>query len=244
MRDCAVNKIKSVYQPIWNLNNWNIFGYEAFLTFPDSQLNGDIEKVFELARGKGCLYELNIKAILNAITCFPIERLDDSLIFVNLFPSTLIHHQFEKFVERLLKQYPQIQEKVVFQINHTPSEKHIWDLPDLKDKINMLKKNGFDVALYGVGNGTAVLQQIVDFSASYIKLDRHFTKELYRSKEKQHIVSLLVQYAKQQITIILEGIEKEMDLAKAKLLKVPVGQGNLLGKPEKSAVHTIEDIFR
>jgi len=53
-----------------------------------------------------------------------------------------------------------------------------------------------------------------------------------------------VQYAKQQITIILEGIEKEMDLAKAKLLKVPVGQGNLLGKPEKSAVHTIEDIFR
>ncbi|MBS7749922.1 EAL domain-containing protein, partial [Vibrio cholerae] len=67
---------------------------------------------------------------------------------------------------------------------------------------------------------------------SYLKLDRYFSNNLAFSTEKQKLVHLLMDFADEKMKIILEGIEEETDLAMTKALKVPFGQGFLLGKPE------------
>ncbi|USK54444.1 EAL domain-containing protein [Cytobacillus solani] len=224
--------IESVYQPMWNLNHWKVFGYEALLRFPNGFCNGNIEKAFELARENGCLYELDTKAIRHAISCFPIDRLKEELLFINIYPSTILHKNFENFIHQLQKNFPHIEEKVVFELSETDKEDSIWDLSEFKEKIAIIKEYGFRIAIDDIGKGGASLRKIIEFSPQFIKLDRYFANNLDKSKEKQQMVALLLQYSKQKMELILEGVEKNKDLAQAIALNIPFAQGYLLGKPE------------
>lgn len=229
-----LKKIESVYQPIWNINNSTIFGYEALLRFPDGFCGGNIEKAFELARNEGALYELDTRAISNAVSSFPLHLLNKGLLlFINIYPSTLLHSQFSLFLNQLMKKYPQIEGKIVFELSESEQEESCWALSELKEKLLMIKEKGFLVALDDVGKGVAGLQKMIEFCPNYMKLDRYFSKELSKSKEKQDMISLLLQYSKQKMEVILEGLEEEVDLEQAKSLNVPIVQGYLLGKPEK-----------
>jgi EAL domain-containing protein (putative c-di-GMP-specific phosphodiesterase class I) len=101
----------------------------------------------------------------------------------------------------------------------------------------------FLYSLDDVGKGIAGLNKIIEFAPNYIKLDRYFSMGLSQSKEKQQIISLLIQYANGKMGLILEGIEEEVDLEQAKILNVPVVQGYLLGKPEKLTAQNIIRIY-
>jgi EAL domain-containing protein (putative c-di-GMP-specific phosphodiesterase class I) len=84
--------IEHVYQPLCIAENGNIFGYEALLRFKDESLK-NIEEVFKWARNKEKIYELDTISIWYAVDCFPLHRLKGSLLFINLFPSTILHVQ-------------------------------------------------------------------------------------------------------------------------------------------------------
>ncbi|WP_102273923.1 EAL domain-containing protein [Cytobacillus massiliigabonensis] len=224
--------IEIVYQPMWNLNNWKVFAYEALLRFPNGVFSGNIEKAFELARENGCLYELDTKAIIHAIESFPIDRFQEELLFINIYPSTILHENFEHFIQLLQENYPQIEKKIVFELSETDKEESIWELSQFKEKIAVFKDYGFRIAIDDIGKGGASLRKIIEFSPHFIKLDRYFASNLHKSKEKQQMVTLLLQYSKQRMELILEGVEKNKDLAQAIALNISFAQGYLLGKPE------------
>lgn len=231
-------KIEHVYQPIWNLNNWKIFGFEALMRFPDGFCDGNIEEAFEQARNEGCIYELDTMSILRVISSFPLDPLDGRLLFINLFPSTLVNEKFESFIEHVSLNYPEIKGKIVFELSETRHEEAIWKNPQLKKKISYLKDKGFFVALDDVGKGAATLRKIIEFAPNCIKLDRYFSKDLYASKDKQRMLTFLTHYSKNRMVVILEGIENAVDLAMAKVLNIPVAQGYLLGKPQRISEHS------
>jgi EAL domain-containing protein (putative c-di-GMP-specific phosphodiesterase class I) len=225
-------QFEHVYQPLWNLTTWNIFGYEALLRFKDKRF-GNVESLFQSAREEGHLYELDIAAIDSAIACFPFDRLNKELLFVNIYPSTILHEQFLSFLNCLLNKYPAISNQLVFELNETKFEEEIWEVSELKERIQVIKNCGIYIAIDDVGKGASTLQKIIEFQPDYIKLDRYFAKELASNPEKQRMVALLANYCDSKITLVLEGIETEMDLAQAKLLKVPAAQGYILGEPQK-----------
>lgn len=225
--------MEHAYQPICILDNWDVLGYEALLRFADESRNKNIEEIFVQARQEGNLYVLDTTSISEAICSFPFHRFNSGLLFVNIFPSTLLNDQFESFINQILIRYPQAKGRIVFEINETRYEEHIWEVQDLKEKIFFLKEKKFYIALDDIGKGAAALQKIIEFPADFIKIDRYFAKGLSTSMEKQELLFLLVEYSKQRMTLILEGIESEMDLAIAKSLQVPVAQGYLIGEPKK-----------
>lgn len=224
-------KMIHAYQPMWNLNDWTIFGYEALLRIP-SQWDISIEKTFIHAREQGILYEFDTASIIGAITNFPLYFLKHEFIFINIFPSTLLHPNFERFIHDVLKKYPEIEGKVVFELNETIQEAYLWDMEPLKKRVTMLKKLNFQIALDDIGKGISSIHKVIELNPDYIKLDRYFSENLYLSKDKQKIITLIKEYCQNRIGLILEGIETDMDLAIAKVLKVPIAQGYLLGKPE------------
>lgn len=226
-------KIEHFFQPMWNLKEWKIFGYEALLRFSDGCYSENIERAFEVAMIEGSLFELDTLSVEKAVSCFPIHLLEDELLFLNIFPSTLINHRFERFISQLFRKYPKAKGRIVFEINESKEEESIWENPELKRRIDLVKEYGCLVALDDIGKGGAALKKIIEYSPDYIKLDRYFSQDLCRSKAKQDMISLLVQYSKGKMGLILEGIEKEIDLAQAKFLSVPVVQGYLLGRPQK-----------
>lgn len=88
-----------VYQPLWNLMNWSIFGYESLL-----RVNGvkNIEQFFQKAREEGCLYELDLISLESSISQFPFLEQKRGLLFVNVYPSTISRREFAQLLKKWL----------------------------------------------------------------------------------------------------------------------------------------------
>lgn len=221
-----------VYQPLWNLEAWDILGYEALIRVANGNIE-NVESLFQEARKAGHLYEFDTASIKNAVSHFLFSRLNKELLFLNIYPSTILHDRFKYFLDELTSQFPEINGRIVFELNEAKEEDEIWKVAELNEKIQMIKSYGFYIAVDDVGKGASTFQKIIEFQPNYIKLDRYFAKDLAFNEEKQQIVTLLANYCRNKMVLILEGIEKEVDLAQARLLQVPVAQGYLLGKPQK-----------
>ena len=232
-------KIDHAYQPLWDIETGKVFGYEALLRSMDESFNGTIEQVFMEARKAGTLYELDTLSIFAAASRFPFEQIEENVcLFINVFPSTMIHEDFPDYIDQLLADCPQIREKVVFEVNESGLEADLWDASQLLEQARLLKAKGFRIALDDIGEAAADLKKIAVYTPDYIKLDRFFAKGLSVTPEKQEKVSQLAGF--QDIDIVLEGIEEEDDLKKAKDLHIRFVQGYLLGKPKKlSAERTL-----
>lgn len=223
-----------VYQPIWNINPTDIFGYEALIRFPNGFCNGNIELAFLLAREKQLLFELDSMSILSAVERYP-EHLwvKECLLFVNIYPSTILHPKFEIFIENLKRMYPETKGRLVFEINETKLEAELWKNPLLLERTHFLKESGYYIALDDLGEEDADFEKVIWLTPDFIKLDRYFSIELASSFDKQTKISHYLDHANVHMTVVLEGIEKEIDLMAAKRLQVPFVQGYLLGRPEK-----------
>jgi EAL domain-containing protein (putative c-di-GMP-specific phosphodiesterase class I) len=225
-------QLEHVYQPLWDLSNWKIFGYESLIRIVNGGIH-NIEQLFQIAREQGCLYELDTTSIKNSILHFPFSKQRKKLLFLNIYPSTILHDRFKSFLDDLVAHFPAIEGQIVFELNEAKDEEEVWEFSELKEKIRMIKDDGFYIAIDDVGKGASTLQKIIEFQPDYIKLDRYFAKDLAMNKEKQRMVALLASYCQKKTVLVLEGIEKEVDLAQAKLLEVPAAQGYLLGEPHQ-----------
>ncbi|NQF13149.1 EAL domain-containing protein [Brevibacillus sp. HB1.3] len=220
-----------VFQPLVHLTTGQFFGYEALLR---SATHRTPEALFRKARAEGYLYELDTLSMKKAIESYStrVTFLDHApLLFVNVFPSTLLNPAFLSFITEgcLFRLWSR---RIVLEINEANEEDKMWEIRVLGQKIRELRQHGFLIALDDVGSGAASLKKIVEYEPDIVKLDRYFGKQLSSIPNKQKLVSLFVQYCHDHTQLVLEGIEEPEDLAVALALGVPVGQGFLLGHPE------------
>jgi EAL domain-containing protein (putative c-di-GMP-specific phosphodiesterase class I) len=223
MRQILENKsFYHYFQPIYDINNWNIYGYEALLR---SDYYSDPDTMFQIAKECGILYELDTLSFhcaLNKIKHF------QHRLFINVFPSTLIDTSFRNFVQKL-DGFFYSNNQIIFEI---VEGKEIENLKEFFRNIQYLKEKGFQVALDDFGKEEISLQALVDLNPHYLKVDRSIAYNIHKSNEKKDIVKKLLYLCERtNIKLILEGIEKQEDLAMAKILGVQYAQGFLLGKP-------------
>jgi EAL domain-containing protein (putative c-di-GMP-specific phosphodiesterase class I) len=216
-----------VYQPIYHLFEWQVLGFEAFFR---SELYLNPEHVFQLAMKTNNLYELDILSVFKSISSFYDQyKVDKKLLFVNVFPSTLLNPDFFSFLDHLLNQLTINCHQIVLEINES---KKIEDMNSFCKAVSQLRNFGFLIAIDDVGKGNSDLQKIIELEPDFIKLDRYFSVDLSKSNKKQRLIRFLLDFSKDHSQIILEGIEKPEDLATAKALGISIAQGFLLGKPE------------
>lgn len=214
-----------VCQPLYDLKNWQVFGYEVLIR---CELFENPEQLFKCAMQHNRLYELDTSSILHATLMNDhFSSMWHTKWFINVYPSTLIHPSFHSILKRLGE--ASIPGKnLVFEINEIGTE---TDLELLKRAVKCLKTK-YAVALDDVGKGEATLRAIIELEPDYIKLDRYFSVGLSASAAKQKLIRTLVEFCRDSnICLVLEGIEESEDLAIAKALGIHVGQGFLLGKP-------------
>lgn len=226
----------SVFQPLVHLPSGNIYGYEALLR---STAASSPEALFRKARLEDRLYELDTKSIHTAISSYFIGRKKPGgspLLFMNVFPSTLLNPACFAFLHRLASDFCSAPRQLVLEINEANEEDKMWDIRLLGQKIHELRQHGFLIALDDVGSGAASLKKIVEYEPDIVKLDRYFGNQLSAHSAKQKLVSLFVDFCRGHMQLVLEGIENQEDLLVAKQLGVPVGQGFLLGRPERDPV--------
>ncbi|MDQ0157897.1 EAL domain-containing protein (putative c-di-GMP-specific phosphodiesterase class I) [Robertmurraya andreesenii] len=185
------------------------------------------------ARNRGVLYELDTECITNAIQAYPHSYLKNHYLFLNIFPSTIIHEQFENFITDLLLKFPNMKEMVVFEINETHIEENIWGQFVFLKRLAFLKSLGFRIAFDDLSVNRASLKKMELLSPDFVKLDPAKSKDLSDSIDKQELILLFLEFTHEKMKLVLEGIETRADLLAAKKLGVPLLQGYYISKPQR-----------
>lgn len=224
-----------VFQPIYDIHNWCIIGYEALFRSSFS-LNPTI--MFEEAIEEKQLFELDSRSIQKAVRTYFSEGSGiKGNLFLNVYPSTIIHPNFLKFLDIIMlekekhSQQVNIPIGIVLEISESEDISNI-NIQIFKDRIKTIKDNGILIGVDDIGKGFDPTQLLVEIEPNFLKLDHYFAKDLYQSKRKQLLIELYAKYCKElNCNLILEGIENELDLAAAKSMDIHFAQGYLLGRP-------------
>lgn len=214
------------FQPIVSAKTGEIFAYEALMRTKESINLSPIE-ILEIAEHQGRLYDIEYYTFFNVLELFrkKYSSFKGRYLFINCLPNQLLTK--EDF-DILYKKYNSISHKVVVEASeiyvHT-EEDHLL----LMDRIHTMKSQ---LALDDYGSGYANELNLVKYSPKYIKIDRCLISNIDSDDKKQHLVSNIIQFAKQHGMISLaEGVETYNELQTVIFLGVDLLQGYYLKRP-------------
>jgi EAL domain-containing protein (putative c-di-GMP-specific phosphodiesterase class I) len=222
-----------VYQPIFEINSWNKIGYEVLFR---TNFASNPEIAFQEAKRENQLFELDSLSLQKAVRSYFSEGPQkDGYLFINVFPSSILHPQFPSILKTIMaeKSIYSHHENIKIVLEITESEK-IADayFEAFKERIAQIKEHDILIAIDDIGKGYNAFQLLIEIAPNFLKLDRFFAKDLSHSKPKQTMIDLFIKYCDQyNCKLILEGIEKDVELAAAKYIGVHFTQGYLLGRP-------------
>ncbi|MEY2478232.1 MAG: hypothetical protein QOG87_3547 [Actinomycetota bacterium] len=219
-----------VFQPIAQLDNRGIVGYEALARF-DQEPFRPPNVWFAEADEVGLGIDLELAALRVAL-----EQLgamaDDLFLTLNVSPTTAMTGALDE----LLAKYPR--ERLVLEITeHAPVD----DYDSLLRVLTRLHDVGVRVAVDDAGAGFASLHHILLLRPDIIKLDITLVRDIHLDPVKRALASSLVTFAREiGSTITAEGIEVEEEMASLIDLGVPWGQGYHLARPGNlTPAHTL-----
>jgi EAL domain-containing protein (putative c-di-GMP-specific phosphodiesterase class I) len=226
----AVNDLKFFhhYQPIYDIQTWRVVGYEGLFR-TESLINPEI--TFELARKNKKLYELDSRSVHKALLTYinAGHLLRHEMLFLNVFPSTLINPLFHTLLNRIINENGITRQQIIFEIN----ENDMVNFKKLKTAVENLKKLGFRIAIDDFGKGISSLGSVIELKPDFVKLDKYFVEGILLSEQKKDVINYLLHFCQKfNSELIVEGVEESSCLTFLKSLGVRHAQGYLLGKPD------------
>lgn len=221
--------IKTLYQPIVDLKNQNIFGYEALSRGPK---NSEIEApiiLFTLAEEIGLLYDLDRlcrrRSIVNAKGKPPGKKL-----FVNTLPNLIFDPEFgaKAFVDFLKENQIPIGD-VVFEITERNA---IEQFSKFKKALSYYIDAGIDIAIDDVGAGYSSLEAIMEIQPKFVKIDASIVRGIHQTEVKRQMLKALIMLAKSiNAKIVAEGVETKEDLKVLIDFEIDYAQGYYFARP-------------
>ncbi|HDG9776681.1 TPA: EAL domain-containing protein [Raoultella planticola] len=166
---------------------------------------------------KAVIYEFdNVKLIDPLFLCFNVSSYH--------FSNKQIVKICNDFIE---KANPKI--RLVLEITE---RENIQNSEETRLIINTLKGMNIEFSIDDFGTGNSNLNYITLFSPSFIKIDKHFTKDITEITESQLLVQSISSIAHNfSCKTIAEGIEEEVQYEIMKSLKIDYIQGYFTGRP-------------
>lgn len=221
--------VRAVFQPIVDLSNGEILGFETLTRpGPDSGFANPGE-LFDAAEAEQLLWPLEAltrEMALEAASSWPAGR----LLFLNSSPNVFADARFAQAIADLVQATPGLTpNRVVLEITERSDQQFV---DGLVEQVQRVKELGFQVAIDDVGAGTSGLNRIMALRPHWLKLDRALVDQIDRDRVRQNLVRFFVHFARLTgVRMIAEGIERREDLAALIELGVPFAQGYFLGKP-------------
>lgn len=219
----------SVYQPIVDLRQGSLLGWEALARGPAQGYFASPKAMFDFAEEVGSLFQLERCCRERAIS--GLGRLGpNQKIFLNIHPKTLGDPKFRPGeTKRLLEEHGLKTSNVVFEI----TERHsIKDFSLFHRTLDHYRSQGFKVAIDDVGTGFSGLNRIASLRPDYIKADMGLVQNIDSNPVQRALLETLVTFAdKIGCSVIAEGIETGTELSCLMAMGVHYGQGFYLARP-------------
>ena len=222
-RVLADASFKFVYQPIVNVRERSVFGYEA-LCRPHDPAFGHVLELIETAVRTGRIAELG--RALRKVAIEPMASLPEQhSLFLNIHPQDLNDDGLVT-AEAYLAPWKQ---RVVLEVTETEA---ISDPARARERIKALRAHGFRVALDDLGSGYSSLNLLAQLEPDFVKLDMELVRGIEREGRAARLIQHLLEFCRGEgFTTIAEGIETEAELRVVAELGVDCVQGFLLGRP-------------
>lgn len=214
----------SHFQPIVDMKNNSIFGYEALirgvhqdgsLMFPD--------EIFKKSERNNTNFKLDQICRETALKTAAAKRVNKK-IFINFLPTSIYDPEF--CLQTTVKWAKQLEfdpKNIVFEVVETEKVK---DKEHLKSILKFYREKGFLIALDDVGEGYSSLNMIIDIKPDILKVDRNIVDNIQNDNMKKSIYKALRQISDESgIKLLAEGVETIEELDKIKELGVDYVQG-------------------
>ncbi len=230
--------LNSVYQPIVSLNSADIYGFEGLIRGPArTSLHAPLH-LFAAAKERDYLPEmehLSRQIVLEnyAATC------KTRKLFLNSTPEMLLMSAPNKgetlaYLASLGLEPKQIIIEVTEQTRN-------MDYGQLREAVQLYRNIGFEIAMDDLGEGFSSLRLWSELKPDYVKIDKHFIRNIHLDQVKFEFVRSIQQIAQNSgAKVIAEGIEVFEELSIIKDLKIDFGQGYYLGRPEADLIQSID----
>jgi diguanylate cyclase (GGDEF)-like protein len=237
MRVLEGGALTTVFQPIVNLLDGSVLGYEA-LARPDGFAAMDsVEEVFEAARTSGHIRDLDWVCRQRAVEDAK-QHPAGATLFLNISASSLINpnHGVDQLLD-LLRAAKRAPKTVVLDITE---HERIRDYETLSHILSGYRAEGIRFALDDVGEGHATLELLAASSSEYLKLGRSVTMTSSRVGSRAVMDATLTFARVSGAVVIAEGVENEFVADLMKAAGIHLGQGFGLGKPTMAV--DLEDV--
>jgi EAL domain-containing protein (putative c-di-GMP-specific phosphodiesterase class I) len=210
-----------VFQPVRELATDRVVGYEALSRF-DAAI--PTQRLFVQASLLGRGKELEIatmRAAVKAAASLPV----DCWVSVNSSATLLVD------TDTVASLLAPLDRPVVIELSEHDV---VTDYEPIAEALRRLGP-GRSLAVDDAGAGFASLRHILEVRPAYVKLDLGLVQGVASDLTRRALVAGFVHFARDaKFTLIAEGIEDAADLRMLKRLGVSLGQGYLLGRPERA----------
>jgi diguanylate cyclase (GGDEF)-like protein len=232
-RAIIADEVAVHFQPIVDLADGSILGFEALARWTDRELGSVSPGVFiPLAEERGfidSLTETLLKKAAETAKHWP----SDMFLSFNLSSAQLIDPTTGFNMLAIINRVGLDPRRLELEITETA----MMSDPEIAAKvINELHTIGIRVSLDDFGTGQSSLGRLREFAFNKLKIDRSFISEITVDKSSEHIVrAILMMCEGLDLKVIAEGIETEEQAEMLRALGCRSGQGWLYGKAVDSA---------
>lgn len=229
--EAATKACEHAFQPIVDIHNGSVFGYEALLRGFEKLGFNSPHDVFDHAASLGVLHRFDIHMREQAFSKFcMLPRTPRTRLFYNL-DGRIINSAdyFKGATKALLKQVNLSASSLVLEI--TERFETAGELT--KQNLAVYRHEAYNTAIDDFGAGYSGLKLLLDHHPDYIKIDQSFIGALATDKKCKLIVSKITDLAHVLgIFVVAEGIEDKQSLRICKEIGCDLVQGFYIAEPE------------
>lgn len=228
-------RVISLFQPIMNLHDAHVYGYEALSRGPsDSPLHSP-DALLRAADHASLSSDIERLCFKVAIRTF-VERQLPGKLFANLRPARLLEPFFQPDnMLAFLETVGLSPQRLVLELTESDP---VGDFSRLVEAAGALHKKGIGIAMDDLGEGFSSLRLWSELKPNFVKIDRHFISGLNEDPVKLQFVRSLQAIAENAGTLIIaEGVETTSELSVTKDTGIAFAQGYLVGRPAAIPSH-------
>ena len=228
-RAVAAGEVEPHFQPIVDLNDRRVVGFETLARWTDRDLGSVPPTVFiPIAEERGIigpLSQLVLRKATEAARSWP----KDLFLSFNLSPSQLVDQNTGLHILAILDRTGFDPRRLEIEITETGL---MTDPVSAEKIVNDLRRVGIRVSLDDFGTGQSSLGRLREFHFDKLKIDRAFVASILQDRPSEHIIrAILAMCDGLGMDVVAEGIEDEAQAQKLIQFGCAGGQGYLFGRP-------------
>lgn len=226
--------IQSVYQPIVDLVDHDILGYEALTRVDGKAPLNLLRESYQ----DGEVMEFDFACLASAVKILP-KLAPGKLLFLNLEPITLLQaFHAKKKGEAFLKQIAPYASRVVLELTEGV---RLRDVELVRKGVTFIRRKKFQVALDDFTDIGPKTFAAAALKVDFMKIDIALIMGISENKLHQQIVRELIRLANMYGShLVAEGIENEIDLLQVRKMGIRYGQGYYFARPHHNILEKID----